>query len=101
MFRLDNRCSIYQAELLAVVEAINWVCDNNVLAMVQHIFQKKSSILMDIFVSNGLKAHNGNFGKQLADYLAKRAVESRFELRSFACILFKYESQKKTILCLE
>ncbi|KAH9494358.1 hypothetical protein DERF_015048 [Dermatophagoides farinae] len=117
MFRLDNRCSIYQAELLAVVEAINWVVDNNVPGvkimsdsqavllsiqkiyssnrMVQHIFQKIVNFNGHICFE-WVKAHNGNFGNELADYLAKRAVESpilNYDLLPLS--FFKYEFKKQ------
>ena len=117
LFRLDNRCSIYQAELLAVVEAINWVVDNNVPGvkimsdsqavllsiqkiyssnrMVQHIFQKIVNFNGHICFE-WVKAHNGNFGNELADYLAKRAVESpilNYDLLPLS--FFKYEFKKQ------
>ncbi|KAH9416497.1 hypothetical protein DERP_014546 [Dermatophagoides pteronyssinus] len=94
-YRLNSNCSVYQAELFGICNAISWVIENGVSDavilsdsksaiqsicnfhstnfLVQLIFKMVADYTGRICIK-WIKAHNGCFGNDLADFYAKQAT---------------------------
>ena len=94
-FRLADQCTVFQAEILAIKKAFEWIVANNIVD-VQIISDSKSAIqsICKIYSYNRIvqeifrtiagycnhlclawtRSHSGNYGNDLADFYAKKAT---------------------------
>ncbi|GBM52555.1 hypothetical protein AVEN_138526-1 [Araneus ventricosus] len=110
MAKLQPETSVFQAELLAIDEAINWKIEHNVVCNIwsdsmSSLLGIKSLITLIIVQTllsqypyitiNRVKAHNGHFGNEKFEQLAKRPTieETAFNLQKTISFLKKILTQ--------
>ncbi|GFS79507.1 RNase H domain-containing protein [Trichonephila clavipes] len=102
-FRIRDECSVFQAELLCIAQAVSWICNNEILSSnflicsdslsslcaLNNIYSQnklivKTHINLDFLRSRGVqvffsfvRGHTGIYGNERADWLAKEATKLR------------------------
>ncbi|GFT26116.1 RNase H domain-containing protein [Trichonephila clavipes] len=102
-FRIRDECSVFQAELLCIAQAVSWICNNEILSLnflicsdslsslcaLNNIYSQnklivKTHINLDFLRSRGVqvffsfvRGHTGIYGNERADWLAKEATKLR------------------------
>ncbi|GFW97730.1 putative epidermal cell surface receptor [Trichonephila clavipes] len=100
-FRIRDECSVFQAELLCIAQAVSWICNNEILSSnfliccdslsslcaLNNIYSQnklmvKTHINLDFLRSRGVqlffsfvRGHTGIYGNERADWLAKEATK--------------------------
>ncbi|GFX99051.1 RNase H domain-containing protein [Trichonephila clavipes] len=102
-FRISDECSVFQAELLCIAQAVSWICNNEILSSnflicsdslsslcaLNNIYSQnklivKTHINLNFLRSRGVqvffsfvRGHTGIYGNERADWLAKEATKLR------------------------
>ncbi|GFY31183.1 RNase H domain-containing protein [Trichonephila clavipes] len=97
-YRIRDECSVFQAELLCIAQAVSWICNNEILSSnflicsdslsslcaLNNIYSQnklivKTHINLDFLRSRGVpvffsfvRGHTGIYGNERADWLAKK-----------------------------